>query len=229
MLDVQKSPKASLEDKKFTFVLMGFILALSVLYIGFEWTAKEIRVADVMETDHFFEEEMDIIQTAETPPPPPPPPPAEVIIEAINIVDDNVEVERVNLNTEDRDDIVVEIRGPVAAPVEMIDEDVDVIFQVVEKEASFPGGMQALMRWLGDNIRYPVIAQENGIQGRVTVQFVVNIDGSIVDVQVVRGVDPSLDREAVRLVQAMPRWAPGEQRGRKVRSRFTLPIAFRLQ
>jgi protein TonB len=99
----------------------------------------------------------------------------------------------------------------------------------VEEMPEFPGGQSALMKYLSENIRYPVIAQENGIEGRVICSFVVERDGSITDVQVVRGVDPSLDREAVRVIQSMPKWKPGKQRGKPVRVRFTLPIVFRLQ
>jgi len=99
----------------------------------------------------------------------------------------------------------------------------------VETMPSFPGGDAALFKFLNDNIKYPVIAQENGIQGRVICQFVVNRDGSIVDVEVVRSVDPSLDKEAVRVIKAMPRWAPGKQRGKAVRVKYTLPVNFRLQ
>jgi|AGTN01.2.fsa_nt_gi TonB family C-terminal domain len=103
------------------------------------------------------------------------------------------------------------------------------IFEVVEQPASFPGGQAALMEWLNKNINYPVIAQENGIEGRVIVQFVVASDGSIDDITIARGVDPSLDREAVRLVKAMPKWIAGRQGGVAVKVRFTLPIVFKLQ
>ena len=103
------------------------------------------------------------------------------------------------------------------------------IFEVVEQPASFPGGDAALMSWLNENIKYPVIAQENGIQGRVIIQFVVGRDGTIDDINVVRGVDPSLDKEAVRLVNNMPKWIPGKQGGTAVKVRFTLPIVFKLQ
>jgi len=98
-----------------------------------------------------------------------------------------------------------------------------------ERLPEFPGGRQALMQFLSNHIRYPVYAQEKGIQGRVVVQFVVNIDGSVVDVQVARSVHPSLDAEAVRVVQAMPRWTPAIQRGKKVRVIFTMPFNFRMQ
>ena len=228
MLNETKSPKATLEDKKFTFVLMGFIVALSVLYIGFEWTAKEVIIHDVGDVRDLFEDDMDIVQTAEPPPPPPPPPPQEIILDQLVIVDDDVEVESLaDLLRDDFDDVVEIPQQREVAPIE--EEEEDVIFVVVERQPEFPGGMVALNRFLHDNIRYPQIAMEHGIQGRVVLQFVVNTDGTIVDIQVVRGVDPHLDREAVRVVQSMPRWTPGEQRGRQVRVRFTLPVNFRLQ
>ena len=113
-------------------------------------------------------------------------------------------------------------QAPPPPPAESI------IFEVVEVQPQFPGGNAALQKFLAENIRFPIEAKERGIQGRVVVQFVVNTDGSIQDVQVVRGVDPLLDREAVRVVQAMPRWTPGQQRGQNVRVRFALPITFRL-
>ena len=93
----------------------------------------------------------------------------------------------------------------------------------------FPGGIQELMKWLQKNLKYPAISAENGVQGRVIVQFVVNTDGSIVDPVVIRSVDPYLDKEAIRVVSAMPKWKPGEQRGKKVRVKYTLPVQFRLQ
>lgn len=103
------------------------------------------------------------------------------------------------------------------------------VFDVVEEQPSFPGGPSALMQWLRDNIKYPVIAAENGIEGRVIVQFVVSKTGSISDVRVARGVDPSLDKEAVRVVSSMPNWTPGKQNGTSVNVRYTLPVTFKLQ
>ena len=104
------------------------------------------------------------------------------------------------------------------------------IFEVVEQMPEFPnGGMAGLMQYLSKNIKYPTIAQENGTQGRVTVQFVVNKDGSIVDAKVLRGVDPYLDKEAVRVIMGMPKWKPGMQRGKPVRVKYTVPVMFRLQ
>lgn len=103
------------------------------------------------------------------------------------------------------------------------------VFDVVEQMPSFPGGTSALMQYLSSNIKYPVVAQENGVQGRVVVSFVVERDGSITDVQVARSVDPSLDREAQRVVRNMPRWIPGKQNGQAVRVKYNVPVAFRLQ
>lgn len=103
------------------------------------------------------------------------------------------------------------------------------VFDVVEQQPQFPGGMGALNQWLGSNIKYPAMAAENGIEGRVIVQFVVERDGSVSGVHVVRGVDPSLDKEATRVVAQMPKWIPGKQNGQAVRSRFTVPVTFRLQ
>ena len=99
---------------------------------------------------------------------------------------------------------------------------------VVEEMPEFPGGQAALMSFIAKSIKYPVVAQENGIQGRVTCSFVVNKDGSIVDAEVIRGIDPSLDKEALRVINTMPKWKPGKQRGKPVRVKFTVPINFRL-
>ena len=103
------------------------------------------------------------------------------------------------------------------------------VFDVVEQQPQYPGGMGALNQWLGSNIKYPVMAAENGIEGRVVVQFVVERDGSVSGVHVVRGVDPSLDKEATRVVSAMPKWIPGKQNGSAVRVKYTVPVTFRLQ
>jgi len=224
-MELKKSPKASLEDKKMLFVMMGLVMVLSLLYIGFEWTESEVKVYDSFDTSMLAEEEIEIVQTQQELPPPPPPPVPDVV-EVINIVEDDVIVESVEINTEDDKNKEVVIQAPVAAPIE---EEDNVVFQVVETMPSFPGGDAALFKFLGDNVKYPVIAQENGIQGRVICQFVVNKDGSIVDVEVVRPVDPSLDKEAIRVIKSMPKWSPGKQRGKSVRVKYTLPVNFKLQ
>ncbi len=125
-----------------------------------------------------------------------------------------------------RSDIAVAAPPPPPAPKPEVSNKV---FDVVEEKPSFPGGQAALMSFLSSNIKYPVVAQENGVQGRVIVGFVVERDGSITDVKVMRSVDPSLDREAQRVVKAMPRWKPGKQNGSAVRVKYTVPVVFRLQ
>jgi protein TonB len=227
-MQLKKSPKASLEDKKFTYVLVGFVFVLSVCYVALEWTEREVKTYEIQDTEFLFEEEIDIQQTTQETPPPPPPPEVKTVEELV-VVDDEEEVESVEIETEDKEDVAVVIAPPVE--VEEVEEEEEVIFVVVETMPEFPeGGIQGLMKYLSENIKYPVIAQENGIQGRVTCQFVVNKDGSIVDVVVVRsGGDPSLDKEAVRVLKTMPKWKPGKQRGKPVRVKYTVPVNFRLQ
>ena len=226
-MQLKKSPKASLEDKKLTYVLMGLVLVLSICYVAFEWTEKEVTKYEVSDTDFFFEEEMDIQQTSQETPPPPPPPAVQEV-EVLNVVEDDVETETIEINTEDDKDVEVVIAPPVEAPVE--EEEEEVIFMVVESMPEFPGGQQALFKYLAENVKYPVIAQENGIQGRVICQFVVNKDGSIVDVVAVRSSgEASLDKEAIRVIKSMPKWKPGKQRGKPVRVKYTVPVNFRLQ
>lgn len=123
---------------------------------------------------------------------------------------------------------VLKAKEEIAQP-EPPKEEENKVFDVVEEQPSFPGGQGALMQWLRDNIKYPIIAAENGIEGRVIVQFVVSKSGSISNVNVVRGVDPSLDKEAVRVVSNMPNWTPGKQNGTTVNVRYTLPVTFKLQ
>lgn len=225
-MQIKKSQHASLEDKKIIYVLMGFVFVLSLCYVALEWTEQEVTKYEVMDDEFLFEEEVEIQQTTQETPPPPPPPVVQEV-EVLNVVEDNVETESIEINTEDDKEEVV-IAAPVEAPEE--EEEEEVIFVVVESMPEFPGGQQALFKYINENVKYPVIAQENGIQGRVICQFVVNKDGSIVDIEVVRsGGDPSLDKEAVRVVKSMPKWKPGKQRGKPVRVKFTVPINFKLQ
>ena len=124
---------------------------------------------------------------------------------------------------------VLKAKEVIAQPEPPKHEEESKVFDIVEQMPSFPGGPAALMKFLSENIKYPVVAQENGVQGRVVVAFVVERDGSITDVHIARGVDPSLDKEAVRVVKSMPKWTPGKQNGSAVRVKFNVPVAFRLQ
>ena len=128
---------------------------------------------------------------------------------------------------DDKDGEVLKLKETVAQPEPKPEP--EKVFEVVEQMPSFPGGDQALMDFLSNNVKYPVVAQENGVQGRVVISFVVEKDGSITDVRVVRSVDPSLDKEAARVVKSMPRWIPGKQNGAAVRVKYNVPVSFRLQ
>ena len=135
-------------------------------------------------------------------------------------------------NVEGNDEVggaVLKAKDEIKAPEPPKHVEETKIFTVVEQMPLFPGGDAALMAYLRDNIHYPTVAAENGVQGRVVVGFVVERDGSITDVNVLRSVDPSLDREAMRVVKGMPRWTPGKQNGSAVRVKYQVPVTFRLQ
>lgn len=137
-----------------------------------------------------------------------------------------------SFNVEGNDEVggeVLKAKEEIAQPEPPKHEDENKVFDVVEQPPSFPGGMAALQAYLRDNIKYPVVAAENGIEGRVIVQFVVGKDGSISNVTVARSADASLDKEAVRVVKSMPKWTPGKQNGTTVNVKYTCPVTFRLQ
>ena len=228
-MEVKKSPKADLENKKTTNLLVGAIIILAVLFVGFEWSERDKKVTtDSGIQEVVFEEEIIPITEQEQPKQAPPPPEAPKVEEVLEIMDNDTEVEESTIQASDDTQAAVEVKY---TPVEVDEEEVEEqqIFQVVEEMPEFPGGMGECMKFLGKNIKYPTISQENGVQGRVIVQFVVNRDGSIVDPVVVRGVDPYLDKEALRVIKMMPKWTPGKQRNKPVRVKYTVPVMFRLQ
>ena len=229
-MEIKKTPKADLENKKSTWLLVGYVIVLAFMFIAFEWTKRDIKIDTSQAiTDLVFEEEIIPITEQPEQAAPPPPPAAPPIAETLTIVEDDADVEETTIATSEETNQAVEIKYvPVAVEEEEPDE--QTIFEVVEQMPEFPnGGMAGLMQYLSKNIKYPTIAQENGTQGRVTVQFVVNRDGSIVDAKVLRGVDPYLDKEAIRVISSMPKWKPGMQRGKAVRVKYTVPVMFRLQ
>ncbi len=228
-MEVKKSPKADLEGKKTTNLLIGAIMILAILFVGFEWSERDKKVTtDTGIADVVFEEEIIPITEQEQPKQAPPPPEAPKVEEVLEIVENDADVQESTIQASDDTQQAVEVKY---TPVEVEEEEVEEqqIFQVVEEMPEFPGGMGECMKFLGKNIKYPTISQENGVQGRVIVQFVVNRDGSIVDPVVVRGVDPYLDKEALRVISMMPKWKPGKQRGKAVRVKYTVPVMFRLQ
>ncbi|MDR0750763.1 MAG: TonB family protein [Tannerellaceae bacterium] len=229
-MEIKKSKKADLEGGKGLSLLMGMVFGLAVMFVGFEWGTYDVVVAtsDAI-ADVIAEEEIEITRPEDTPPPPPPPPPP-VASEVLNVVEDNVELEQQEIISSEDNQMEAQVQTYVApAVVEEEEESSQQIFTVVEEMPQFPGGDGELLSFLGRSIKYPVIAQENGIQGRVTCSFVVNRDGSVVDAEILRGVDPSLDKEALRVINTMPKWIPGKQRGKPVRVKYTVPVTFRLQ
>ena len=229
-MEIKKTPKADLENKKSTWLLVGYVIVLAFMFIAFEWTKRDIKIDTSQAiTDLVFEEEIIPITEQPEQAAPPPPPAAPPIAETLTIVEDDADVEETTIATSEETNQAVEIKYvPVAVEEEEPEE--RTIFEVVEQMPEFPnGGMAGLMQYLSKNIKYPTIAQENGTQGRVIVQFVVNRDGSIVDAKVLRGVDPYLDKEAIRVISSMPKWKPGMQRGKAVRVKYTVPVMFRLQ
>ncbi|MDR0659180.1 MAG: energy transducer TonB [Mediterranea sp.] len=226
-MEIKKSPKADLEGKKSTWMLVGYVIVLAFMFVAFEWTERD-KVIDTSQAlvDVVFEEEI-IPLTQQPENIPPPPPEAPSVAEVLQIVEDDANVEQTTIaSTEDLGEKVEVKYVPIVVEEEPEEQ---TIFEVVEEMPQFPGGNAALMQFLSKNIKYPTIAQENGTQGRVTVQFVVNRDGSVVDPVVVRGVDPYLDKEALRVISQMPKWKAGMQRGKAVRVKYTVPVMFRLQ
>jgi protein TonB len=225
-MEAKKTPKADLESKKIIFTQIGLIIALAATLLAFEWKSYDKSIegfGDRMVED--VPEEI-IPITEQKVKPPPPPPPKKVVV--INIVEDDVEVED-DLIIDAEADETTEIQEYI--PIEIDEEVVEEapIFTVVESMPEFPGGLQELYNYLGNNIKYPVMAKESGIQGRVFVTFVVERDGSITDVRVLRGIGGGCDEEAIRVVQSMPKWQPGKQRGKPVRVQYNLPVRFTLQ
>ncbi|MBQ0023015.1 MAG: energy transducer TonB [Prevotellaceae bacterium] len=238
-MEVKKSKKADLEGEKGTGLLIGYIIALSAMFACFEYTTREYVETDVVYATTSFVSEEEVVPITQPIFTAAPPPPADApqVAEILDIVDNNTDIQEEKIETSEStteaiSGPVAQVSGPVMtgppAPVQE-ESDEGEIFEVVEQNPAFPGGDKALMAYLTKNLKYPASAQENGIQGRVLVQFVVNKDGSIVDPKVLRSVDPALDKEAMRVVSAMPKWQPGKQRGKTVRVKFTLPVTFRLQ
>ena len=229
-MEIKKSEKANLENKKLLFIEIGLIISLAITYVAFEWTSTETNVSTLeAEAEVVLEEEI-IPITQETPPPPPAAPKIPVLSDQIDIVDDEIEVDDdMFMNLEDDSNLGVEIMDYVEVEEEVVEEEA-IPFQLVEEKPSFQGGdANQFSKWVNSRLQYPEIAKENGVQGRVTLQFTVEKDGTVTKVRVLRGVDPSLDKEAVRVVSMSPKWKPGKQRDRAVPVTYTFPVIFQLR
>lgn len=229
-MELKKSQKADLESKKNVFFMLGLVIALGVTLLAFEWNSKPAKAESLgsIQSQEVEEEIIPITREQEIKPPPPPPPPQ--VVEVLNIVDDDVEIEdELEIEDSEADDETVIDVAPVVVAAEEEEEETAEVFFIVEDMPEFPGGDLALRKYIANAVKYPVIAQENGIQGKVYVTFVVGKDGSINNAGVARGVDPSLDKEALRVVNSLPKWKPGKQRGKPVNVSYTVPINFVLQ
>lgn len=226
-MELKKSPKANLELKRNIFLEIGFIIILTIIFIAFEWKSSISEGEGLGELiiKQDFEEE--IVNTfREEQPKPPPPPQAPEVIEIVSDdqeIDNEIQIE----DMEAEEDMEINIE-PIIQEEEEDDEEVFQFFQLEEKP-EFPGGNAALLAYLQKNTHYPQIAKENDIQGTVYVGFVIDKDGSVSDVKILRSVDPYLDEEALRVVRSMPKWKPGKQRGKPVRVQYQVPIKFVLQ
>ncbi|MEN6618543.1 MAG: energy transducer TonB [Rikenellaceae bacterium] len=230
-MEIKKTPKANLENKKFLFTEIGLILSLVLVLLAFEWKSYEKSVSTLgNESATIIEDEM-IPITTETPPPPPEMPKIPVVSDVLEVVDDDMKLSNdLIINTEDNSKLGVEIKEYVKGGREEVIEEEEIPFLIVEEKPTFQGGDEnEFTKWVFARLVYPEIAKENGIQGRVTLQFLVNTDGSVSDVKVLRGVDPSLDKEAVRIVSSSPKWKPGRQRNKPVKVRYTFPVIFQLR
>ena len=229
-MEIKKSEKANLENKKLLFLEIGLVIALGITLFAFEWTSKETKVSMLEDNTEILIEEEIIPITQDTPPPPPAAPKIPVLSDQIDIVDDEIEIEDdMFMNLEDDASLGVEIMDYVEVEEEVVEEEA-IPFQLVEEKPSFQGGdANQFSKWVNSRLVYPEIAKENGVQGRVTLQFTVEKDGTVTKVRVLRGVDPSLDKEAVRVVSQSPKWKPGKQRDRAVPVTYTFPVIFQLR
>ncbi len=235
-MEPKKNPQADLENYRSTFVLFGLVFALLTCVIAIEWKTYEKSLANLGELDVMIDDEIiPITQRQQTPPPPPPPPPPEVI----EVVEDDVELEEELEIQSTETDMEEEVE---VIDVEEEESDEILNFAVVESVPVFPGCesaksndekkaclQQQLIKYVSTNFKFPEMARQMGIQGKVYVNFVFEKDGSISDVKVVRGVDDLLDNEALRVVKSIPKVQPAKQRGKPVRMSFTLPINAKLQ
>ena len=231
-MEIKKSPKANLENKKFLFMEIGLIVALLMVLGAFEWSTTEgTDLASLGDETAVVIEEEQVPITQEEQLPPPEVPKEPVMSDIIDIVDDDIKVEdNFLLSTEDDASLGVEIRDYVVEQAEEEEVEEEVPFAIVEQKPTFQGGdANTFTKWVFSKIVYPEIAKENGVQGRVTLQFTIETDGSVKNVKVLRGVDSSLDKEAIRVVSSSPKWKPGMQRNKPVRVKYTFPVVFQLR
>ena len=229
-MQIKKTPKANLENRRLLFTEIGLVISLLAVWGAFSYGTREKKTATLQGDSQVVEVEDMVPITQETPPPPPEAPKIPVLSDQIDIVEDNIKVDDNFISLEDDANLGVEIMDYVEEVKEEVVEEEAIPFQLVEEKPSFNGGdANEFSKWVNSKLEYPEIAKENGVQGRVTLQFTVNANGTVSNVKVLRGVDPSLDKEAVRVVSMSPKWKPGKQRDRAVKVTYTFPVIFQLR
>ena len=226
-MEEKKSPKANLENKKLMFMQIGMIIALLIAWLAFEHKSYDKREIDasLLNREVVLDEEMVEITKQEEQKPQPVEVPKQTT--QLEIVQDDVETEDIDIRADvQQDEVNEEYVAPEVVEEEVVEQE---IFQIVEEMPSFPGGEQKLMEHIAKNIKYPQIARETGVQGRVFVGFVVEPDGSISNVKLLRGIGGGCDEEAMRVIKSLPKWKPGKQRGKAVRVSYQIPVFFKLQ
>jgi protein TonB len=224
-MEPKKTEKADLDNKSFLFLSIGLVISLLISIMAFTYkTYDDVSVKDLAKNQSVVEEIMEVPPTDQLPPPPP-----KIQQPQIIEVPDEKKIEEeieINMDTEVSEETKVE--EIVIAPVEE-KEDVDQIFSIVEEQATYKGGLASFYEFVGKKIKYPAQAKRMNIEGKVFVEFVIERDGRLTDVKAIKGIGGGCDEEAVRVVMSSPGWNPGKQRGKPVRTRFVIPINFRLQ
>ena len=225
-MEEKKSPKANLENKKLMFTQIGLIISLLIAWLAFEHKSYDKREIDpsLLNREVVVDEEMVEITKQEEQKPQPVEVPKQTT--QLEIVQDDVETEDIEINADvEQNEVIEEYVAPEVVEEEVVEQE---IFQIVEEMPSYPGGEKALLEYVAKNIKYPQIARETGIQGRVFVGFVVEPDGSVSNVKILRGIGGGCDEEAMRVIKSLPKWKPGKQRGKAVRVSYQIPVVFKL-
>lgn len=229
-MEAKKTQKADLENRRGLFLEIGLVVILAAVLVAFNVRKYDKEVKDVSTRTAATEIDAEILNTPPEETPPPPPEEPEVVATDLTVVENDAELtnEVGLINADDNANKAQEefTRVEVEEEEEVAEEE---IFLVVEEDAEFPGGLEALSKYLSENIKYPQLAKENNIEGRVFVSFVVEKDGRVGNIKILRDIGGGCGAEAVRVVKSMPRWKPGKQRGKPVRSQFNLPVNFSLK
>lgn len=230
-MEIKKTDKANLENKKALFIQIGLVIALSIAIFAFEYKSYDQKEAVLVDRVAVQEVEEVILATQEEVAPPPPEDVPQAETTEFDIVDDSKKIENEFSVTSFQQ--TSNVTATVAkVEIEVQEEELEAetqIFTVVEEEAGFPGGVEKLNEYLSKSIKYPQQAKETGTKGKVMLTFVVEKDGSITDIKILRDIGSGCGEEAKRVVNGMPKWKPAKQRGKSVRQQFVLPVSFNLQ